>query len=133
MASVRTRITIKGTEEIINNLKKNVDKTSDASVYAVNQACKILEKSMKKYCPVNTDPKDTDTIHLKESITILQPAKKYKYRVIGKVGPTKNTTIHVEFGTSKMSARPFMRIQPYILRDQVRNTVRDIIKEKLGL
>lgn len=133
MANVRSRITIKGTEEIVSNLKKNVDKASDASMYAVNQACKILEKSMQKYCPANNDPKDTDTIHLKESIQILQPAKKYKYRVIGKVGPTKNTTIHVEFGTSKMSARPFMRIQPYIIRDQVRSTVKDIIKGKLGL
>ncbi len=133
MTSVRSRITIKGTEEIVKNLKNNVDKTSEVSVYAVNQACKILQKSMGKYCPVNKDPKDTDTVHLKESITILQPAKKYKYRVIGKVGPTKNTAIHVEFGTSKMSARPFMRIQPYILRDQVRNVVKDIIKGKLGL
>jgi HK97 gp10 family phage protein len=133
MAATRTRITLTGTEEVINKLKLNQDKILDAAMDAVNNGCVTLEKSMKKYCPINKDPADTGTIHLKESIKILQPAKKYKYRVVGKVGPTKNTAMHVEFGTSKMDARPFMRIQPLILRNEIRKTAIDIIKGELGL
>jgi HK97 gp10 family phage protein len=133
MVGVKTRVTIKGDKEIIAKLKANQDKLMDAAVDAVNNGLVILEKSMKKYCPVNKDPKDTDTIHLKESIKIKQPAKKYKTKVIGKVGPEKDTAIHVEFGTSKMDARPFMRIQPTIIKDEVRKAAADIMKGALGL
>lgn len=133
MAGVKTKITLKGDKEVIANLKGKTDKIMNAAIDAVNNGCVIMEKSMKKYCPVNRDPKDEDTVHLKESIKILQPAKKYKYKVVGKVGPEKKTAIHVEFGTSKMSPRPFMRIQTYILRNQIRKAAMDIVKGELGL
>ncbi len=129
----KSRITIKGTEEILAKLEANRSKIMLAGVLAVNESSKLLEQSMKKYCPANKNPKDTDTIKLKESIKVLMPTKRYRYKIVSKVGPEKDTAIHVEFGTSKMAARPFMRVQPYILQSKVRQVCSDYIKGALGL
>ena len=72
--SYRSRITISGDTEIINRLKSEVDKLILAGEIAVNNGLIELEKGTKRDCPVNTDPEDVDTIHLKDSIYI-EPAK----------------------------------------------------------
>lgn len=130
----KSKVTIKGDAEIMAKLEKNKSKIMLAGVTAVNVSCDLLKQSMKKYCPTNKDPKkDPNTYRLKESIKVLMPAKRYKYKVIGKVGPEKDTTIHVEFGTSTAKAQPFMRIQPYLLQAKVRKVCSDMIKGALGL
>ncbi len=130
--SYRSSVTITGDKEIINNLKKEVDKLVFAGLIAVNNGLVELEKGAKRDCPVNTDPEDTDTIHLKESIYI-EPAKKYKKTIVGRVRVRKSTAMHVEFGTSKMDMRPFLRQQIYLNKDKIRKSARDIIKGALGL
>ncbi len=129
----RASVTLTGSEEVINNLKHNADKVIAAAMDAVNNGLVILERSMKKDCPVNTDPEDTDTIHLKESIHIIQPAKRYKRSVVGRVGPAKKTAMHVEFGTSKMHPRVFMRTQLAKNTSEIRTAAKNIIKGELGL
>lgn len=130
--SYRSRITLTGDTEIINRLKSEVDKLVLAGELAVNNGLVELEKGAKRDCPVNTDPEDVDTIHLKDSIYI-EPAKKYKRTIIGRVRVGKSTAMHVEFGTSKMDMRPFLRQQIYLNRDKIRKSARDIIKGALGL
>ena len=130
--SYRSRITITGEKDIINRLKQETDKLTFAGEIAVNNGLVILEKAMKMDCPVNTDPEDTDTIHLKESIYI-EPAKKHKRTIVGRVRVGKSTAMHVEFGTSKMAMRPFMRQQIFLNRNEIRKAARDIIKGALGL
>ena len=132
-ANRKSSITITGDAEIIKNLKMNSDKVIAAAIDAVNNGLVILEKSMKKDCPVNSDPNDEDTIHLKESIHIIQPAKKYKKVIVGKVGPSKKTALNVEFGTSKMSPRIFMRTQLYKNTSDIRKAAKEIIMGGLGL
>lgn len=129
---MKMSMTIKGDSEIINNLKRNNEKLLQAAFEACGVSLKILEESMKNDCPVNKDPEDTDTIHLKESIHITAP-KKFKRTVVGKCGPSKKTVIHVEFGTSKMAMRPFMRFQLVRCKDEIRKAVRDVEKRSLGL
>jgi HK97 gp10 family phage protein len=130
--SYRSSITITGDKEIIANIRKNNSKAIAAAMDACNNGLVILEKGAKRDCPVNTDPEDTDTIHLKESIYI-EPAKKYKRSVVGRVRVGKKTAMHVEFGTTKMDARPFIRQQIFIHRNEIRNAAREIIKGALGL
>lgn len=132
MAAYRGSITLTGDKEIINNLRHNTDKVIAAGIDAVNNGLVILEKNTKKDCPVNTNPEDVDTIHLKDSIYI-EPAKKIKKTVSGKVRVGKKTAMHVEFGTSDMLPRPFLRQQIYFHKDEIRKAARDIIKGALGL
>lgn len=126
------RITFTGDKEVIANLKKNADKLILAGIDAVNNGLVILEKGMKKDCPVNTDPEDTDTIHLVDSIYI-EPAKKYKRSVVGRVRVGKKTAMHVEFGTATADMRPFIRQQIFFKKDEIRKDARQIIKGGAGL
>lgn len=130
--SYKSSISITGDREIIDNLKKNVDKVIFAGQIAVNNGLVELEKGAKRDCPINTDPEDVDTIHLKDSIYI-EPAKAHKKTIVGRVRVGKSTAMHVEFGTSKMDMRPFLRQQIYLNRDKIRRAARDIIKGALGL
>lgn len=130
--ATRTSITLSGDKEIIANIRKNNAKAVAAGFGAVNKGLSILKKGAKDACPVNTDPADTDTIHLKESIYI-EPAKKYKKSIAGKVRVGKKTAMHVEFGTDKSDMRPFIRQQIFLHKDEIRKTAKDIIKGALGL
>lgn len=128
--AVKSSIRLTGSEDVINNIRKNNSKAIQAAIDAVNNGLNIVERSMKRDCPVGDD---IDTEHLKESIKIVLPAKKMKNFVRGKVGATKKTAIHVEFGTSKMLPRVFIRTQLYKCKNEVRKAARDIIKGELGL
>lgn len=130
--ATRASITLTGDKEIITNLRKNSDKIIAAAFDACNNGLVILEKGAKRACPVNTDPSDTDTIHLRDSIYI-EPAKKYKKTVAGKVRVAKKTAMHVEFGTEDTFPRPFLRQQIFFHKDEIRKAARDIIKGALGL
>jgi HK97 gp10 family phage protein len=130
--ATRASITLSGDKEIINNIKKNSAKAVAAGYGAVNKGLSILKKGAREACPVNTDPEDTDTIHLRESIYI-EPAKKYKKTIAGKVRVAKKTAMHVEFGTEKSDMRPFLRQQIFLHKDEIRNVVKDQIKAVLGL
>jgi hypothetical protein len=130
--AVRSSIALSGDKEIIDNIRKNNAKAIAAGFGAVNKGLSILKKGAKDDCPVNTDPEDVDTIHLRESIYI-EPAKRYKKSIAGKVRVGKKTAMHVEFGTAKSDMRPFMRQQIFLHRDEIRNAVKDQIKGVLGL
>lgn len=128
----RSRITITGTEEIIKRLQEEADKILITAEDAVNEGLEILYKATKEDCPINTDPSDIDTIHLKDSIYI-EPAKKHKKTIVGRVRVGKKTAMHVEFGTSKMLPRPFLRQQINFHRTKIRQLTRDKIKGAMGL
>jgi HK97 gp10 family phage protein len=130
--SYRSRITFTGSEEVINRLKGEVDKLLLVAEDAVNDGLLVLYDGAKDDCPVNTDPSDTATIRLKDSIYI-EPAKKHKRSIVGRVRVGKKTAMHVEFGTSKMSPRPFLRQQIFFNRAKIRKMTRDKIKSAMGL
>jgi HK97 gp10 family phage protein len=130
--ATRASITLSGDKEIIANIRKNNAKAIAASYGAVNKGLTILKKGAKDSCPINTDPEDVDTIHLRESIYI-EPAKKYKKTIAGKVRVGKKTAMHVEFGTEKMDMRPFLRQQIFLHKDEIRKTVKEYMKGALGL
>lgn len=132
-AKRRASITITGSEEIIKNLKNNSDKVIAAAMEAVNNGLLILEKSMIEDCPTNDDPKDEETLHLKDSIHIMQPAKKYNRIIVGKVGPSKKTAMNVEFGTVNAFPRVFMRSQLNKNASEIRKAAKEIIMGGLGL
>jgi len=129
---IRTSITLSGDKTVMENLRKNSDKVIMAGFDAVNFGLQVLARGAKKDCPVNTDPDDTDTIHLKESIYI-EPAKKIKKTIVGRVRVGKKTAMHVEFGTTKSDMRPFMRQQIFLHKEEVRTGAKDIIKGRVGL
>lgn len=131
--AVRTTVVLKGEKAVIDNLRKNAEKIILAGMDAVNSGLEILEKGMKEDCPVNTDSADTDTLHLRESIRSVKGAMRMKNKIIGKVGPSKLTAMHVEFGTQYMFPRVFMRSQLYKQKDKIRNMAKEIIKRKVGL
>ena len=130
--ATRASITLTGDKEIIANIRKYSTKTTMAGLNAVNKGLLILKKGARKDCPVNTDPDDTDTIHLRESIYI-EAAKKYKRTIAGKVRVAKKTAMHVEFGTDTADMRPFMRQQIFLHKDEIRKVIKDSIKGELGL
>lgn len=130
--SYRSRITLTGSEEVINRLKSEADKLLLVATEAVNDGLQVLYEAAKEDCPINTDPSDTDTIHLRESIYI-EPAKKHKKTIVGRVRVGKKTAMHVEFGTSKMAPRPFLRQQIFFNRAKIRKMTRDKIKAAMGL
>ncbi len=130
---MRSTISFTGTTEVMERLKNVQHLIEKAGMDAVNNGLAILEKGMKEACPVNTDPNDTDTIHLRDSIRSVRGAMRYKNKIIGKVGPSKLTAMHVEFGTQNMFPRVFMRSQLYLHRDKIRNEAKQIIKGELGL
>lgn len=130
--SYRSRITFTGSEEVINRLKGEVDKLLLVAEDAVNDGLLVLYDGVKDDCPVNVDPSDTATIRLKDSIYI-EPAKKYKKSIVGRVRVGKKTAMHVEFGTSKMSPRPFLRQQIFFNRAKIRKMTREKIKAEMGL
>lgn len=130
--SYRSRITFTGTEEVLKRLKGEADKILLVGEMAVNEGLDVLLDGAKEDCPINTDPEDTDTIHLRDSIYI-EPAKKYKRTIIGKVRVGKATAMHVEFGTAKMDMRPFLRQQIFFNKAKIRKMTRDKIKGAMGL
>lgn len=130
--SYRSRITFTGSEEVINRLKGEADKLLLVATEAVNDGLQVLYEAAKEDCPINTDPSDTDTIHLRESIYI-EPAKKHKKTIVGRVRVGKKTAMHVEFGTSKMAPRPFLRQQIFFNRAKIRKMAREKIKAAMGL
>lgn len=130
---MRTSIQFTGTPEIMANLKRFNYKLEQAGIDAVNSGLRVLEDGMKQACPVNTDPDDTDTIHLRDSIRSAKGAVRYKNKIVGRVGPSKLTAMHVEFGTKNMFPRVFMRSQLYLHKNEIRMATRYILKRELGL
>ena len=127
---MKTSISIKGTNEIVNNLKKDNALLIEVSKEAANLGAEILKEGMKEDCPV--DPEDDDEEHLRDSIHTIS-AKQTKNKVVAKAAAGKKTAIHVEFGTSKMDMHPFMRIQLIKHKDEIRKLVKDMVKGRLGL
>lgn len=130
-SSVRSSFQLKGTEEVIQRLKNNSKELIEIGMDAVNEALDILLQSTIDDCPVGEDVDDEEG-HLKDSIKKEEP-KKYKRKIKGYVKVTKLTAIHVEFGTSKMLPRVFLRLQIPKNKNKIRKYIRDKIKAGAGL
>lgn len=66
----------------------------------IEKACLLVEGDAKRMCPV-------DTGRLRASIT--HETEKSGDEVIGRVGTNVEYGVYVEYGTSKMSAKPYLR------------------------
>jgi HK97 gp10 family phage protein len=128
--TVRSSFQLKGTEEILNNLRNNSEELINIGMDAVSEALDILLQSTIDDCPVGDDVDEEG--HLKDSIEKEEP-KKYKKKIKGYVKATKPTAIHVEFGTSNMTPRVFLRLQIPKNKNKIRKYIKDKIKSGAGL
>ena len=142
---------IKGLRELTKALKafpQNVQNNILNS--AVRAGAVTIQKEAKKNVPIRTGltkasiiikkrrPKSKSRIKFSIGIRRIKDGREWYEKNLNskyfKDKPKDAYYAHmIEFGTSKMTARPFMRIQPYILKDEIRNVVKDIVKSKLGL
>jgi len=127
---VRSSFRLEGTEQVLKNIAENNEEIMEIAMDAVDEALDILLESMKEDCPVGEEV-DDEYGRLIDSIHKEKPVKK-KRVIRGYVKASKPTAIHVEFGTSKMLPRVFMRTQIQKVRNKVRNHIKKRIKEGVG-
>ncbi len=94
-------------------------KITPAVRQSVEEACRMIQERAQALCPV-------DTGALRASITV--EVEDLPKTVRGNVGPHEDYAAHVEFGTGKMKAQPYMR--PAF--DEVRPKVLDVFKGHIG-
>ena len=100
-------IDVNGLDEVLKKLKKLPEKVQKrVLVGAVRAGAKPIIKEAKRLVPVRTGT-------LKKSIGVVKRRSKDKNIIHYTVAPRKKKggwyAHYVEFGTSKMSAKPFMR------------------------
>jgi len=102
-------IEIKGIDELLKNLRKLPERVQNRVVVgAIRASAKPLISEARARVPVNTG-------NLKKSIGVTKRRSKNKNIIHFSVSPRKGGKYNgfyghfLEFGTSKMSARPFLR------------------------
>ena len=100
-------VTISGVDDVVKKLHKLPVAIADrVLISAIRAAAKPLAQEAKQRVPV-------DTGRLKKSIGVVKRRSKDKNIVMFTVAPRKKkggwTAHFIEFGTSKMAAKPFMR------------------------
>lgn len=96
----------------------------------MSTACLFLEKEIKESLSGPSpsapgEPPGVITGELRRSIT--HEIEKKPTGVIGRVGSNKEYAIHLELGTSKMAARPFLRPK---LEENKKNIAKTLTSEK---
>jgi len=75
---------------------KIIDKINKANKQIMSKACLMVERDAKKLCPVDTGRLRSSITHEIEGLT-------------GRVGTNVEYARHVELGTHKMAAQPYLR------------------------
>lgn len=123
MSSVKAEL--KGMDELMKRLEEMGRKGASIENRALKTAGEDLVKVMKSEAPFKTGD-------LKESIGVSR-IKSSKGRKRIEVGPTVYYAKFLEFGTSKMSAKPFMGKSYDSSKDRLRATMIAEIKRGLGI
>ncbi|ERM91894.1 hypothetical protein O163_08135 [Caldanaerobacter subterraneus subsp. yonseiensis KB-1] len=99
-------VEINGLQDILNELKKKSENISKLENEALRNAAQIVKEAAEQKAPVSKAKKE----HMKDNIIISNISTSQGVKYI-KVGVKKDFYYakFVEFGTTKMKARPFMQ------------------------
>ena len=123
-------MTLEGMEEILDRLKELGQRAAPAENQALFAGAKIVQKYASQRAPRSSETKE----HLADNIVISDPKQDEngKYVEVGPKAPFFYGKF-LEYGTSKMSPRPFMGPAQAESKKQVLETIRQTLKEGLGL
>ncbi|MFS1513630.1 HK97-gp10 family putative phage morphogenesis protein [Chengkuizengella sp. SCS-71B] len=115
-----------GMKDILKNLEKMGDQSQEVADEALKAGAEVLRAKMEELAPRSTLNKE----HLADHI-IISSIKDGKLDV----GPHKDFFYahFLEFGTSKMSAQPFVQPAFEACKDQIQQAMSSVIKSRLNL
>ena len=123
-------MTLVGMEEILDRLKELGQRAAPAENQAIYAGAEIVRDNASRRAPRSSETKE----HLADNIVISEPKQDEngKYVEVGPKAPFFYGKF-LEYGTSKMSPRPFMGPAKAESKKQVLETIRQTLKEGLGL
>jgi HK97 gp10 family phage protein len=123
-------MTLVGMEEILNRLKELGQRAAPAENQALYAGAKIVRDNARQRAPRSAMAKE----HLTDNIVISAHKQDENGKYV-EVGPTAPFFYgkFLEYGTSKMTARPFMGPAQAESRKQVLETIRQTLKAGLDL
>lgn len=117
---MNVNIKIDGKDEVIQNINKLSAAAKKAVKEQVGKSALNIQKNAKARCPV-------DTGALRNSITV-----DFYGELSAEIAPHMPYASHVEFGTHKMTARPYMTPAAEEERSKFENAVANAIKGEIG-
>ncbi len=123
-------MTLEGMEEILDRLKELGQRAAPAENQALYSGAKIVRDNASQRAPRSSETKE----HLADNIVISEPTQDEngKYVEVRPKAPFFYGKF-LEYGTSKMTARPFMGPAKAESKKQVLETIRQTLKEGLRL
>ena len=123
-------LTLEGMDEILDRLKELGQRAAPAENQALYAGAKIVQESASQKAPRSLEAKE----HLADNIVICEPKQDEsgKYVEVGPKAPFFYGKF-LEYGTSKMTARPFMGPAQAESKKQVLETIRQTLKAGLDL
>jgi len=127
---VADNITLEGMEDILDRLKELGQRAAPAENQALYAGAKIVRDNASRRAPRSAGTKE----HLADNIAISEPKQdeNSKYVEVGPKAPFFYGKF-LEYGTSKMTARPFMGPAKAESKKQVLETIRQTLKAGLNL
>jgi len=127
---VAGNVTLEGMDEILDRLKELGQRAAPAENQALYAGAKIVQESASQKAPRSSETNE----HLADNIVISEPKQDEngKYVEVGPKAPFFYGKF-VEYGTSKMTARPFMGPAQAESKKQVLETIRQTLKAGLDL
>lgn len=122
---------VSGMEDLLARINALGDAANLVVNQALREAAEPLAEAIRRNVPVST----VEHKHIRDDIQISRVKISGTVRYV-EVGPGKDTAWRakfLEFGTSKMSPRPFMEPSLHESRHKVIEVLRDALKRGLGL
>ena len=123
-------LTLEGMEDILTRLKEIGQRAGPTENEALYAGAKIVKDNASQRAPRSSETKE----HLADNIVISDPKQDEngKYVEVGPKAPFFYGKF-LEYGTSKMTARPFMGPAQAESKKQVLETIRQTLKAGLDL
>lgn len=125
---------LEGLDELVKKVETLGRKGSSIENKALKEAAEPVQKTGSDLTPRS----DLDKEHLADNIVISKVKKKEGIKYI-EIGPTKDDNSRffygkfIEWGTSKMAARPFMQPAYERNKKKIINIIKETLREGLGL
>ena len=123
-------VTLEGMDEILDRLKELGQRAAPAENKAIYAGAEIVRDNASRRAPRSSEAKE----HLADNIVISEPKQDEngKYVEVGPKAPFFYGKF-LEYGTSKMTARPFMGPAQAESKKQALETIRQTLKAGLNL
>ncbi|WP_156290785.1 HK97-gp10 family putative phage morphogenesis protein [Oceanobacillus salinisoli] len=122
------RVEFEGMEELIQEMQKMETGMNESKNEALLKGAEVVQKETKKLAPVRSQGGGT----LRDNINISDIEKDDIYVYVDQQGPAYYGYF-LEYGTSKMSARPFMAPAFNRSRFQIEQAMATSLRKRLGL